>query len=84
MLGPDNVKMGKKIMAGEDFAFYQQLIPGVVFGMVMANEKPGAVHSAHTPCFFTDENVLPIGAASHTAMAEACLNERGSLDGRFF
>ena len=83
MLGPDNVKMGKKIMAGEDFAFYQQLIPGMMFGIGIANEKLGAVHSAHSPYFFIDENVLPIGAALHTAIAEAYLNERSSLDESF-
>lgn len=76
MLGPDNVKMGKKIMAGEDFAFYQQEIPGVMFGIGMANEKSGAIHPAHSPYFFIDENVLPIGAALHTGIAEAYLNER--------
>ncbi|ONK71378.1 uncharacterized protein A4U43_C04F7930 [Asparagus officinalis] len=82
MLGPDNVKMGKKIMAGEDFAFYQQLIPGVIFGIGMANEKLGAVHSAHSPYFFIDEKVLPIGAALHSAIAEAYLDERRKFEGQ--
>lgn len=78
MLGPDNVKMGEKIMAGEDFAFYQQLIPGVIFGIGMTDEKASIVHPAHSPYFFVDENVLPIGAALHAAIAEAYLNERSS------
>ncbi|KAJ6833934.1 putative IAA-amino acid hydrolase ILR1-like 5 [Iris pallida] len=75
LLGPDKVMMGKKIMAGEDFAFYQQLVPGVMFGIGMRNERLGIVHPAHSPYFFLDEDVLPIGAALHTAIAEAYLHE---------
>ncbi|XP_008783551.1 IAA-amino acid hydrolase ILR1-like 5 [Phoenix dactylifera] len=78
LLGPDNVKMGKKVMAGEDFAFYQELIPGVIFAVGIRNEKAGSVHPAHSPQFFIDEDVLPTGAALHTAIAELYLNERNS------
>nr|XP_010934037.1 IAA-amino acid hydrolase ILR1-like 5 isoform X2 [Elaeis guineensis] len=78
LLGPDNVKIGKKIMAGEDFAFYQELIPGVMFGVGIRNEKAGSVYPAHSPHFFIDEDVLPIGAALHTAIAELYLNGRNS------
>lgn len=78
MLGPDNVKMTEKTMAGEDFAFYQQLIPGVMLGIGMTDERASVVHPAHSPYFCVDENVLPIGAALHTAIAEAYLNEHSS------
>lgn len=78
MLGPDNVKMAKKIMAGEDFAFYQQVIPGVMFGIGMTDKNSRVVHPAHSPYFYIDENVLPIGAALHTAIAEAYLNEQSN------
>uniref|UniRef100_A0A453CH91 Peptidase M20 dimerisation domain-containing protein n=1 Tax=Aegilops tauschii subsp. strangulata TaxID=200361 RepID=A0A453CH91_AEGTS len=74
LLGPDNVKPGEKIMAGEDFAFYQQLVPGVIFGIGIRNEKVGSVHCYHNPHFFVDEDVLPIGAALHTATAETYLS----------
>nr|CAB3487680.1 unnamed protein product [Digitaria exilis] len=70
LLGPDKVKPGEKIMAGEDFAFYQQLAPGVMFGIGIRNEKAGSIHSAHNPHFFVDEDVIPIGAALHTAIAD--------------
>ena len=70
LLGPDKVEPGEKIMAGEDFAFYQQLIPGVMFGIGIRNEKVGSVHSAHNPYFFVDEDVIPVGAALHAAIAE--------------
>lgn len=79
LLGPDKVKPGEKIMAGEDFAFYQELVPGVMFGIGIRNEKVGSVHAAHNPHFFVDEDVLPIGAALHTAVVEMYLTERSTL-----
>jgi IAA-amino acid hydrolase len=80
LLGPDKVKPGEKIMAGEDFAFYQQLVPGVMFGIGIRNEAVGSVHSAHNPHFFVDEDVLPVGAALHTAIAETYFTGRSTLD----
>jgi len=79
LLGPDKVEPGEKIMAGEDFAFYQQLIPGVMFGIGIRNEKVGSVHSAHNPYFFVDEDVIPLGAALHNAIAELFLSEASAL-----
>ncbi|CAL5015878.1 unnamed protein product [Urochloa decumbens] len=81
LLGPDKVRPGEKIMAGEDFAFYQQLVPGVMFGIGMRNEKAGSVHSVHNPHFFVDEDVIPIGAALHVALAERYLAEGSTLNG---
>lgn len=74
LLGPENVKIGEKVMAGEDFAFYQELIPGVMLSIGIRNEKLGS-HSPHSPYFSLDEDVLPIGAALHTALSETYLNE---------
>lgn len=82
LLGPDKVKMGEKIMAGEDFAFYLQLIPGVMFGIGIRNDKVGSVHAPHSPFFFLDEDVLPIGAALHTALAEVYLKDNQHLTER--
>jgi IAA-amino acid hydrolase len=79
LLGPDKVEPGEKIMAGEDFAFYQQLIPGVMFGIGIRNEKVGSVHSAHNPYFFVDEDVIPLGAALHNAIAELYLSEASAV-----
>ncbi|KAL3653746.1 IAA-amino acid hydrolase ILR1-like 5 [Castilleja foliolosa] len=76
LLGPENVKLAKKVMAGEDFSFYQQVIPGVMFGIGIRNEKIGAIHPPHSPYFFLDENVLPIGAALYTAVAEIYLRDQ--------
>ncbi|CAK9158258.1 unnamed protein product [Ilex paraguariensis] len=75
LLGPENVKIANKVMAGEDFAFYQELIPGVMFGIGIGNEKVGSVHSPHSPYFFLDEDVLPIGAVVFAALAERYLKD---------
>lgn len=73
LLGSDNVHAAKKVMAGEDFAFYQQVIPGALFSIGIRNDKVGAIHSPHSPFFFLDEDALPLGAALHTAIAELYL-----------
>ncbi|XP_015576080.1 IAA-amino acid hydrolase ILR1-like 5 isoform X2 [Ricinus communis] len=80
LLGPENVKTGEKVMAGEDFAFYQELIPGVMLSIGIRNEKLGSVYSPHSPYFFIDEDVLPIGAALHTALAETYLDDHQHSD----
>ncbi|KAF3963717.1 hypothetical protein CMV_011925 [Castanea mollissima] len=75
LLGPQNVKASKKMMVSEDFAYYQELIPGVMFGIGIVNEDLGSVHSLHSPYFFLDEDVLSIGSAFHTSLAEIYLSE---------
>ncbi|KAL5719242.1 IAA-amino acid hydrolase ILR1-like 3 [Ranunculus cassubicifolius] len=79
LLGSENVKICEKIMASEDFAFYQEMIPGVMFNIGIRNEEVGSVHPLHSSYFFLDENVLPVGAAVHTAVAELYLSERQEL-----
>ncbi|KVI04571.1 Amidohydrolase [Cynara cardunculus var. scolymus] len=75
LLGAERVKGSNQVMAGEDFAFYQQKIPGVMFGIGIHNEDIGSIHPPHSPYFFLDEDALPIGAALHTALAELYLNQ---------
>ncbi|CAA7049127.1 unnamed protein product [Microthlaspi erraticum] len=75
LVGPEKVKPGGKIMAGEDFAYYQQRIPGYYLGIGIKDEEIGSVHSVHSPYFFLDENVLPIGSALFAALAEMYLQD---------
>ncbi|KAH9317627.1 hypothetical protein KI387_019396, partial [Taxus chinensis] len=70
LLGSNNVKTANKIMAGEDFSFYQQIIPGVMFAIGVRDGENGPILSVHSPFFSLDEAVLPIGAALHSAIAE--------------
>lgn len=39
LLGPENVKVAEKLLSGDDFAFYQELIPGAMIQTGIRNEK---------------------------------------------
>jgi hippurate hydrolase len=56
------VPLGITNMAGEDFAFYMERIPGC-FLRIGAREPDGAVVAAHTPRFHAAEGSLFVGAA---------------------
>jgi len=75
LLGAQNVHQDQTVMAGEDFAFYQEKIPGMMIGVGIRNEEIGAVYSPHSAHFFLDEDVLPVGAALHAVLAETYLNQ---------
>ena len=55
---------------GEDFALFQQRIPGVMFFLGVANEEKGIPAFNHFPDYDIDEEALEIGAA---AMANVLL-----------
>lgn len=76
LLGSENVKTAEVVMAGEDFSFYQERIPGVMFRIGSRNEAVGSINSPHSPHFFIDEDILPIGAAMHASLAELYLAGR--------
>ncbi|XP_074275801.1 IAA-amino acid hydrolase ILR1-like 3 [Silene latifolia] len=80
LLGPKNVLPGMVVMAAEDFSFYQEMIPGIMIGIGIRNETVGSIHSPHSPHFFLDENVLPIGAASHAMFAETYIKQLRNSD----
>lgn len=71
MLGKDNVLLAEATMAGEDFSFFLEKIPGAVYYLGVGNEKVGPIHMMHSPYFQLDEDALPTGAAMHVAVAEA-------------
>ncbi|MGQ0704172.1 MAG: amidohydrolase [Gemmatimonadales bacterium] len=59
---------GKLIQTGlqtpsEDFAWYQQKVPGlfVYLGIVPEGKDPAAAPRNHSPYFFADEGALPVG-----------------------
>ncbi|XP_057813513.2 IAA-amino acid hydrolase ILR1-like 1 isoform X2 [Cryptomeria japonica] len=75
LVGADNVKVMSPRMGAEDFSFYSENIPGAFFFLGMKNETSGSTHAAHSPLFTIDENVLPLGAAMHVAIAQRYLND---------
>lgn len=64
LLGSENVEqMEVPIMAGEDFAFYQQHFPGVFFFLGSGSEESGSVYPWHHPKYNIDESCFATGAA---------------------
>lgn len=63
LLGEEKIELlDKPIMAGEDFAFYQQEFPGVFFFLGSGSERTGSTYSWHHPKYNVDEDALKTGA----------------------
>lgn len=60
-VGSNNVVELDLWMAGEDFAYYAQQIPGCFYRLGTGNEARGIVSGVHTPTFDIDEDALAIG-----------------------
>lgn len=64
LLGDENVKLlPEPIMAGEDFAFYQQEFPGVFFFLGSGRKETGSTYGWHHPRYNVDEDCFFTGAA---------------------
>lgn len=68
---------GHFTMGAEDFAFYQQQVPGVYFFVGSANAEQGLDYGHHHPRFDFDERVLPRAAS---LMAQAALESLSEED----
>lgn len=80
-LGSDNVLETPPIMAAEDFAFFQQQIPGVYFFLGVANQDQGWTDYVHTPTFRPDETAIVTGVRAAASLladftASASNNDR--------
>lgn len=78
LVGTTNFKVVPPMMGAEDFSFYSEVIPAAFFYIGIRNETLGSIHTGHSPHFMIDEDVLPIGAATHAAIAERYLYQYGS------
>ncbi|XP_020582891.1 IAA-amino acid hydrolase ILR1-like 6 [Phalaenopsis equestris] len=76
LLGSKKYRMVPQVMGAEDFSFYSE-IPAAFYYIGVRNETLGSIHTAHSPYFMIDEDVLPVGAAFHAAIAERYLSELG-------
>lgn len=64
IIGAEQVKiLDKPIMAGEDFAFYQQHFPGVFFFLGSGSEESGSTYTWHHAKYNVDERCFTTGAA---------------------
>jgi jasmonoyl-L-amino acid hydrolase len=75
LLGPGSYNEAPPVMGSEDFTFYSQVIPSAFYYIGVKNEILGSVHQGHSPYFIIDEDVLPVGAAFHAAVAERYIAE---------
>ena len=70
--GNDSVKIVPPVLGAEDFAFYQQKVPGVFFFVGVRPREVTAQAAApnHSPLFFVDESGLALGvrALAHVAV----------------
>ncbi|KAI0508106.1 hypothetical protein KFK09_014240 [Dendrobium nobile] len=69
LVGEANVHPFPRLMGAEDFSFFSQRMPAVLFTVGIRNESVGSIHPTHSPYFIIDEEVLPVGAAFHAAVA---------------
>lgn len=63
------IEMEKPLMAGEDFAFYQQHFPGAFFFLGSGSEEAGSQWSWHHPRYNVDERCFLTGAALMASLA---------------
>lgn len=62
VLGAESVNtLSDPIMAGEDFAFYQQRIPGTFFFLGSGGESTGSIWPWHHPKYNADEDCMKTG-----------------------
>lgn len=71
LLGENKVQLTPMSMGAEDFSFYGQKMPVAFFMIGTRNKTMDSIKALHTPYFAIDEEVLPIGAALHAAVATA-------------
>lgn len=68
-VGAENIVDLDLWMAGEDFAFYSQVVDSCFYRLGTRNEARGIVSGVHTPTFDVDESALEIGPGLMAWMA---------------
>jgi amidohydrolase len=67
-LGSKHVLLVDPIMAAEDFAYFQQQVPGVYFFLGVANAAKGWTDYVHTPTFRPDEDAIVSGVTAAASL----------------
>ncbi len=75
-MGAENVVDLDLWMAGEDFAFYSQVVDSCFYRLGTRNEARGIVSGVHTPTFDIDERALEIGPGLMSWLAIQEINQR--------
>lgn len=74
VLGKSNVLLIPKTMGAENFSFYSQKMAAAFFMIGTKNVTQKQTFGLHTPYLIIDEEVFPIGAAFHVAVALSFLD----------
>ncbi len=69
------VEIREPSMGGEDFAYFVNAVPGMMFRLGTGNKKRGITYPWHHPKFDVDEDGLWMGAAVLARAAEICHEE---------
>lgn len=69
LLGQENVHHGKPIMAGEDFSYVLNEVPGCMITLGVRNDERGMIFPPHHPRFDADEDALSVGVRVMSALA---------------
>jgi amidohydrolase len=78
-LGESNlIASGSTPYFGEDFAFYQQVIPGALYWLGVSNSEKGTVGMPHNPGYVADEGAILVGAAAMAAVLLDYLDRNGA------
>jgi amidohydrolase len=60
VVGAGNARQLDPWMAGEDFSYYANVVPGFFFSL--GSQKPGTVSGDHhSPTFMADDSAIPVG-----------------------
>jgi amidohydrolase len=74
--GQGHVRQIDPWMAGEDFAFYAQRIPGFFF--MLGSAKPGVGSGDHhSPTFMADDGAIPVGVRAMVEVVLGYLEDGG-------
>jgi amidohydrolase len=76
-VGKENIVDLDLWLAGEDFAFYSQVVDASFYRLGTRNEKKGIISGVHTPTFDIDEDALKIapGLMAYMAVRELMVND---------
>ena len=79
LLGEDKIKICENPSMGvEDFAYFLQEVPGVMWYLGCGNKDKGAHYPGHNPKFDIDEDALEIGIKMQVALTMKLLNHNSN------
>ena len=75
VVGTDRISLADPWMAGEDFAYFANEVPG--FFYFLGTQKPGTTSGGHhSPTFRADDTALPVGVRAMAHLVWRYLEER--------